>query len=497
MPGDQQKRRPSGPTPGAAARRERQIVLCVAMAAFTFQFEAFLVNVALPIMALELNCTTTTISGIVIVYLLAATISFLPAGRLGDRYGLRPVFLAGCGLAALGTLSSGLAVNLWMLWISRFVQGVGAGAMVALGYAMIPAWLDPKRVGWGYGCLSLGAGLGMVLGLPVGGVLSHFAPWRWIFLGTFPVMTILLCLAWRALPRQQSRPSRVVPPDAVGATFFALALAATVFAISLGSEWGWASPAIVVALVLAALLSAGLVLRARMIGHPSFPREVLRAPGFTVALITLFLFQMMAGGILFLMPFYLRLSCGLSSLMSSLLLLAYPLSFAPVGGWAGSLADRIGSRPLVVTAAASGSLACGLFSAMLARGNPWIAAGFLLVFGISTGLFFAPNNRFAMSGTAADRRGEAGALLPVALNLGTILGISILDTALSWHRPGGSTFVRELPAVTAAAGADLADQGFFAAFLLASIVFALVAFFAFLAYRPVTGLHSQAGTAIC
>ena len=173
---------------------EKWTVGCVAFAAFTFQFEAFLVGVALPDMAREMGASSTEISFVVMAYLLAATLTFLPAGRMGVRYGLRTVFLFGTLLSCLGTLMSGLSTHLPMLWTSRFIQGVGMGALVAVSYAMIPAWIEQKRLGWGYGMLSFGAGMGMIAGLPVGGILSHYFVWQWIFLATIPIFVLLFAM---------------------------------------------------------------------------------------------------------------------------------------------------------------------------------------------------------------------------------------------------------------------------------------------------------------
>jgi MFS family permease len=144
-----------------ATSAEKRVVICVAFSAFVFQFEAFIVNVSLPDMARELHATSTEISFVLIAYLIAATFSFIPAGHLGNRYGIRRVFITGCMLAALGTLASGLSANLPLLCLSRLIQGVGTGTMVAVAYAMIPFWVYKNRVGWAYGMLSLGAGIGM------------------------------------------------------------------------------------------------------------------------------------------------------------------------------------------------------------------------------------------------------------------------------------------------------------------------------------------------
>lgn len=136
-------------------RTQGKVVFCVAAAGFVFQFETFMVNVALPTIAGELNASTTEISFVVLAYLIAATATFIPAGKLADIVGLKKVFIASTLVAMGGTLLCGFSPDLRVLVASRAVQGVGAGGMAALGYAMIPAWLPEERTGWGYGYLNM------------------------------------------------------------------------------------------------------------------------------------------------------------------------------------------------------------------------------------------------------------------------------------------------------------------------------------------------------
>jgi MFS family permease len=414
---------------------EKWIVYCVAFAAFTFQFEAFLVSIALPDMARELDASSTAISFVVIAYLLAATMAFLPAGRLGDRYGLRRVFLCGAALACVGTLLSGLSLSLPMLWVSRFIQGVGMGVLVAVSYAMVPAWISRKRLGWGYGMLSMGAGVGMIAGLPIGGLLSHYLVWQWIFLATIPLFVVLFVLAYQHLPRHErceSGSSRQSALDSVGLLLFAVFVSALMLTISLGAEFGRTSNFIVSLMLVAIISSSTLIWRARR-GKSLLSRELLQCQGFFFALLTLFLFQFVSTGVRFLMPFHLELSFGLSVLMSSAFMLIYPISYAPTGVWAGHLADRIGSRVLVLLALGLGALIFGLYVGFLAQLDIWLFCGFLFVFGIVCALFSPPNNRLMMMSVPEKNRGEASALLPVALNLGGLLGISFFETVFSLH----------------------------------------------------------------
>ena len=477
------KANPSAQQTVEQSKREQQIVCCVAFAAFAFQFEAFLVNVSLPTIATDLKTTTTYVSFVVIVYLLAATSAFLPAGKLGKSMGLKTPFLGGCFLITVGTLLSGLSPNLWMLLASRFIQGLGAGGMAALAYAMIPAYLKPDRIGWGYGYLNLGAGVGMLVGVPLGGMLSHFASWHWIFLGNFPFMLMLLLFAWRVLPADRPDSPAHNNFDPLGTILFSSLISVTVFWISLGHEIGWGSTAIVSALLAAVALSFAMFVRRKLTGKTYFPPGLLCIRGFAASLAVLFLVRMIAGGTIFLLPFYLDVACGMSAMLASWMLLSYPLIFVIVAPLAGRLADRFDARTLVVPTTLLGAAACGFFAIFLSMATGWVAIIFLLAFGLVMGAFPAPNNRFSMEMVPVDKKTEASALLPVALNMGTIFGVSVFETVFSMNFPGGSAYLKHLNLIPAVNVLQLIDQGFANAFMLAAFIFLITAVISWINYR--------------
>lgn len=476
---------PCSASDGLVTRQEKWVVYCVVLAAFTFQFEAFLVSVALPDMARELSSSSTEISFVVIAYLLAATISFLPAGRLGERYGLRCVFLYGAMLACAGTIFSGCSFNLPMLWVSRFIQGIGMGALVAVSYAMIPAWVNQKRLGWGYGMLSFGAGMGMIAGLPVGGLLAHYLVWQWIFLATIPIFFVLLVVAYRHLPSHKASHTVTAQRsdlDWVGVLLSAVLVSALMLTISLATEFGWTSY-LILSLMFGTLVSA-FALRWRVrTGRSLLSGSLLRCEGFLLALLTLFLFQFVSSGLRFLMPFYLELSFGLSVLMSSAFMLIYPLSFAPTAIWSGRLADRISARRMVLFSLGFGALSCALYVSSLEALNIWIFCLFIFCFGVVCALFSPPNNRLIMSSVSDQNRGEASALLPVSLNMGSLLGISFFETIFSqsFSKATDQALEKLIPNQVSQ---QVIIDGFKQALLLASLIFFMTFVVVLVASRP-------------
>ncbi len=466
------------------SRHERLIICCVCLAAFTFQFEAFLVNVALPSMAIELGASSTEISFAVITYLLATTIALVPAGKLGDRFGLRRTFLTGCGVAAIATLLCGVSTSLLMLLVSRFLQGLGIGMIVANAYAIIPVWIDKTHAGRGYGMLSLGAGVGMVAGLPVGGVLSYVLSWHWIFLATAPFFAGLFWLAWKVLPREHSQAGTEVKLDWLGLVTFALMLSCAVLTMSLGAEIGWGSTAILSLLVFTIFCAGLLLIRGNKPPY-LFTPAIFKISGLIPGICVLFIFSMAVGGLRFLLPFYLQLSCGLSVLMSSVLLLSYPLSFAPAGVWAGQLADRIGSRRMVIFACSLVAVLCATFAWLFSQLGIWFFVLFVLSFGFANGMFFAPNNRFCMSYVPEPLKGEASALLPVALNMGTLIGVSVFETVFTIHVPDGAMLIQNY-AFRSEGLLDFLNHGLTDALILAVLLLLGAVLLAFLTYQSST-----------
>ncbi|MDO9025540.1 MFS transporter, partial [Zwartia sp.] len=175
---------------------------------------------------------------------------------------------------------------------------------------------------------------------------------------------------------------------------------------------------------------------------------------------------------------------GLSVLSSSALLLLYPLSFSPTGVWAGRLTDRIGSEPLVAASLFLSALLFALFAVLLGQKEIWIFAIFILVFGFLTALFSPANNRRIIESAPSAYQSEASVLLPVALNLGGLMGISVFDTIFSLGFPNVPVMTIQ-HVVHDDQSNLLLYQGFTHAFFLASLALLIAAIVGGLFYRSV------------
>ena len=397
-----------------------------------------MLNVAMPTIGRELGASTIDLSLIVALYLVAATSTLVPAGRLANRYGLKAVFLAGCTIAALGTLIGGFAGGVIQLWVCRCIQGIGTGAMITTAYAMIPRFVGRDHIGWGYGLLSLGAGIGMMVGLSVGGLLASYAGWRFVVVAPMVLFLGLIALAARTLPEAAPTTSPTAGIDPVGTGLFAGCLAGVMFFLNFGNEFGWGSGRILAFAVLALLSGGALAVRGQWSGVDFIPRTLLQNRTYCASLLMLFLFQVNLSGAMFVVPFELQGIHRLSPASCSLVLLAYPLVLSPIARWAGQRSDATDPLALIAVAFGLGGIAFWGFGAFAGERAVWPTLALLVCLGVATGLFTSPNNRLAMAGVAKQVSNDAAAWLPVCLNAGSVIGVSVYQTALSVGASGGA-----------------------------------------------------------
>lgn len=176
------------------------ITLTLALAILSASLGTSIANIALPTLTAVFSAPFAQVQVVVIAYLAAMALSVVIAGRLGDRYGLKPVFIAGLGLFAVASLLCAVAPQLWSLIGARALQGVGAAFLMTLSMALLRQTAGENHVGRAMGILGTVSALGTALGPSVGGFLLTAAGWRSLFWVQIPLVTIVLFLVFALLP---------------------------------------------------------------------------------------------------------------------------------------------------------------------------------------------------------------------------------------------------------------------------------------------------------
>ncbi len=412
----------ASPQPPVPTRPPVTAVASLALTMLMSSLGTSIANVALPTFVREFATSFQAVQWVVLAYLLAVTTVIVSVGRLGDLLGRRRLMLIGVALFTAASLAGGLSTELWMLICARVAQGIGAAIMMALTMAMVGDLVPTERSGRAMGFLGTTSAIGTALGPPLGGLLIAAWGWQAIFLVNLP-LGLLAWLLIRRLPRDAS-PTARPRFDFIGSLLLAAALGAYALAMTLGKGRPGAQNAVL--LVLAVLLAAGFVIAQTKAKFPLVRPQLLRHPQVLVGFITSTLTSAVAMTTLVVGPFYLSGALHLSPAKVGLVMAAGPLVAALAGVPAGHGVDRLGHRPMLLSALVG--MLCGTVGLAILQPGAGIFAYIIPLVITTAGFaaFQAANNTAVVTGVEPAQRGVVSGLLNLSRNLGLITGASVM-----------------------------------------------------------------------
>jgi len=415
-----------------AARGRGFQLFSISLVAFMATLDSSIVNISLPSIAATFKVGTGEAAGVVLGYLLFLASAMLLFGRLADDWGCKRLFLAGHCTFLIGSALCGLSHTIWLLIASRCLQGTGAAMLTVSAYALIASGIPKEQQGRAYGILATAAALGMIAGPPLGGLLTGYFSWRWVFLVNLPVGFVAIPLAARTLANDCRK---IIAPkkglDVPGALASFAAISFLLFALNQGKEWAWGSFPTLGALGASFVLLAGFLWWESRRADPLLDLRLFKNRGLTFALASSVFALMVLAGNSFLLPFYLIHFQGLSPQRAGLVILLYAVLYLIVGPVAGRLADRVNPRALCILATLLASGACATYALTLAARGLLPTFVFLAWLGVAYGLFIPPNNKLVMGGAPPDGAGEVSSLLSLFTRLGYVLGVSVFEAIFS------------------------------------------------------------------
>jgi EmrB/QacA subfamily drug resistance transporter len=417
---------PRGSGPGSV----RLTIFTIALAAFMGSLDVTIVNISLPTIARYFDVGTGMVSWIVLAYLLVMSSFLLAFGKIGDLKGFKRVFLAGFAVFVTGSFLCAIAPSIKLLIAFRMLQALGAAMLTAIGPAMVTVFLPPEIRGKALGIVATFASLGIAMGPPIGGLLTSFLSWRWIFFINIPVGIVAILIGKAVLPESEPMPGpsgQKARFDLLGAGLVFLSLFGLIFGMNMGGELGWTSPTIAGCLIGSIVLAVVFVLRESRFSEPLVDLKLFRNPSFTSANGAVLLVMLVYGGAVFLFPFYLEYVKGLGTEVAGLILMVPSIATIIVASRAGALSDRIGSRKICVAATllcAAGFYLLSFLDAESTRAFIFVA---LVILGLSLGMFLPPNSNLVMAQSPADKCGIASSLMMTARNVGTVIGIAVFE----------------------------------------------------------------------
>lgn len=399
-------------------------LLVIATAQLMLVLDDSIVNIALPSIQRELDVTAVHLPWVVNAYILAFGALLLLGGRIGDLWGRRGTLQAGIGIFVAASLAGGLAQTAGLLVAARAVQGLGAALAAPNALALIATTFADRatrnRALSLYGAMS---GLGIVVGLLLGGVLTDTLGWRWVFFINVPIGLMVL-LGSRTLVAADRHRGRL---GTLGAVLGTGGMVALVYAITRLGEVGLTDQVALVLLAVAVVLLATFVRTQARSTSPLLPLGLFRDRDRSGAYATMLLLAVGPMGAFYVITLYLQQVQRLSPLQAGLAWLPFALGLVIGAGAAPKLLLRLAPRHVAAVGALLSAAAAFWFSTLDVETGYWPhLAPAMLVLALGFGLGVIALTQAAVHRVEPDKAGIASALLNTAQQLGVALGLAVL-----------------------------------------------------------------------
>ncbi len=411
-------------------RRRWMALMVVCLAQLMIVLDTTIVNVALPSIQHDLHFSQGNLTWVVNAFLITFGSFLLLAGRLGDLFGRKRVFLSGVALFTVASALCGLADSQLTLVAARFIQGIGGALSASVILAIIVTeFSEPAERARAMSAYVFTAVAGGSLGLLVGGVLTQALDWHWIFFVNIPIGAIAFGLG-RALIPADSGAQRTSRVDWLGSALVTVSLMTAVYAIVQATKDGWGSVQVIgFGAVAVALMLAFLAVESR-VDHPIMPLRILRLRGLIgSSAVRGFLVTAMYSTF-FLGTLYLERVLHYSALQTGAAFLPWTVTVGMLSlGITARLVARYGAMRVLVLGMATVILGLGLLASAGQHTSffPTIFLGFFAL-GLGIGTSFMPLLTIAMADVPSGDAGLGSGIVNVSQQVSGALGLAIVGT---------------------------------------------------------------------
>jgi EmrB/QacA subfamily drug resistance transporter len=404
--------------------RKWRVLIVVCVAVFMLLLDITVVNVALPNIEKELHTSFTDLQWVVDAYALTLAATMLNAGSLGDLLGRKRVFLVAIALFTLSSAFCGAATSpLWLI-VARGAQGLGGAGMFAVSLAIISQEFHGRERGTAFGIWGATVGMAVAIGPLVGGALTTYVGWRWIFFVNIPIG--IACVAGGLRELHETRDEEAGRLDLAGLVTLTAGLFALVLGLLRGTDWGWSSGRILGLFAAGAVLLAAFALIELRQPAPMFDFHLFKVPTFTGAQLTAFVMSAGMYAQFLYIALYIERVLDYSAVATGVRFLPLSLVTFAVSPIAGRVSPRLPVRFLLSAGLALVGLALLLMSDVK-LGSSWttLLAGFIVA-GIGIGLVNPPLAATAVSVVEPRRAGMASGINNTFRQIGIATGIAAL-----------------------------------------------------------------------
>ncbi|SDD38437.1 MFS transporter [Actinokineospora iranica] len=424
------------PVPALRTLRERQLALVVlSVGTLMIILDSSVVNVALPTIQAELGFSQSELAWVINAYLIPFGGLLLLAGRLGDLFGRKRLFLGGLALFTAASAACGLAQTKEMLIGARFVQGIGGAMASAVVLGMIVTIFPGRREqARAISIYAFVAASGASVGLLAGAALTEAVNWHWIFFVNLPIGVVAILFAARLLDENRDGDTGK-SPDVLGGVLITAGLSLLTYTIVQAADHGWVSARTLLLAAGALVLVLGFVYRQARAKNPLVPLGIFRARN--VGWANLIQTLMVAGfaGMFFLGALYLQNVLGYSVAEIGFAYLPLTVAIAVLSLKAApKLIEKVDARTLLVPGLLLVAGGLAFFARVPVDGTYWVDVfPVMVLLGVGAGICFPALLTAAMSQATSEDAGVRSGLVSTTQQIGPALGLAVL-AALSTAR---------------------------------------------------------------
>lgn len=406
--------------------------LILAVALFMENMDSTVIATSLAAIASDIGTEPIALKLALTTYMVALAIFIPISSWMADKYGAKTVFRSAIVVFIIGSVACAVSNSLLTFVLSRFLQGMG-GAMMTPVARLVLVRVTPRNqlvdaMAW----LSIPGLVGPILGPPIGGFITTFASWHWIFLINVPIGFLGVHAVNKYLPEWERNEPRKL--DFTGFLLAGICFAGLVFGVSvltlpaLPAAFGYGS------MLLGVVAAVAYWFHFKRTEHPILDLRLFRQPLFRLTMIGGTVFRLGTGAMPFLFPLMLQLAFGLSPFETGMVTFASAVGAFAMKFVAERIIARIGFRSALIlscTITAAGVLAMGIYS----PGTPGpIMMGFLVITGFFQSLFWTTTNAFIFADVADKDAGQANVIGQVSVQLSLAFGVALGGGALEGFR---------------------------------------------------------------
>lgn len=407
--------------------KSKLTVIASCIGIFLCMLDTTIMNIALPAIQTGLNVNLNDLSWALNIYTILFAMLTIPLSKLSEKLGMHKFYVGGMIIFLLGSLISAFSSNITILIFGRAFQSLGAAVVFPLSMTIGISTVEISDRTKVIAALGVTQGLAAALGPLIGGVLTQFLSWRWIFLINIPLMivSILICL----YSLNFTEPSKNIPIDLIGCFLSMICLFSLTIVLVQGRKWGWTKSLTLLLVILAVISFVSFIIYEKNIDNPMIPMSLFSDRQFNGAALTILLSNLFLVAVTVILPTYFTKIQGKTELYASLLITPITVMIFICSPIAAILIAKWGARLVIFV----GFLAMFIAYVMLCKINmdnqlQVIAACAILGFGY--GVITGPITVLAASDFTGEKLTASQSVAGVLRQVGVVLAIAIFVTGL-------------------------------------------------------------------